>query len=150
MAGTGRAPKFVENRRNAHAPQRGEWTLLEPLERPGLPSLPRGKWSKRTRDAWVAWGSDPATGVYGPAERQLALDLAYIYEQWVQGPTAALAGEIRQRLDGLGLSPKGKQDRRWRLVDAEPVLVEPIAQPTAHPEAPVRRLRAVDPAAAAG
>jgi hypothetical protein len=56
--------------------------------------------------------------MYGPAEVQLAVDLAYVYEQWVQEPTAALAAEIRQRQDGLGLSPKGKQDRRWRVTAA--------------------------------
>ena len=53
--------------------------------------------------------------MYGPAEVQLAIDMAYIYEQWVREPTAALAAELRQRQDVLGLSPKGKQDRRWRV-----------------------------------
>jgi hypothetical protein len=48
---------------------------------------------------------------------QLAIDLAYLYEQWVEVGGSKLAGEIRQRQDGLGLSPKGKQDRRWSIVE---------------------------------
>lgn len=60
------------------------------------------------------------TALYGPSDVQLAIDLAYLYESWVLEPTAALAGEVRQRQDSLGLTPKGRQDRRWRYVAAEP------------------------------
>ena len=93
---------------------------LKPLVKPVLPTLPKrtaheGPWSARTKSAWAAWRADPASGMYGSAEVQVAIDLAYIYEQWVREPRAALAAEIRQRQDALGLSPKGKQDRRWRV-----------------------------------
>lgn len=115
MAGQGRAPKPPEQRRNHHAPRAGEWVDMPPLARSVLPSLPDGSWSGRTHAAWAAWSADPATGMYGPADIQLAIDLAYIYEAWVLDPIAALASEIRQRQDSLGLSPKGRQDRRWRL-----------------------------------
>lgn len=119
MAGRGPAPKSIATRRNHHEPQRGDWRDLGPLKEALLPVLPRGEqWSPRTKRAWDAWRADPATQMYGLAEIQLALDLAYVYQQWVQEPTAALAAEIRQRQDGLGLSPKGKQDRRWRVVKA--------------------------------
>jgi hypothetical protein len=136
VAGRGPAPKAFEQRRNHHEPVRGEWTPLAPLERSVLPALPREKWSARTKRAWEAWRKDPATGMYGPAEVQLAVDLAYVYEQWVGEPTAALAAEIRQRQDGLGLSPKGKQDRRWRV---SAVVVEPER------EAEVTELRPLRP-----
>src|SRR4051812_2696125 len=108
MAGRGRAPKAPAERRNHHAPLRGDWIELPPLKGSVLPALPKsGEWSNRTQAAWKAWRSDPATGMYGPAEVQLAVDLAYVYEQWVLDGTAALAAELRQRQDGLGLSPKG-------------------------------------------
>lgn len=140
MAGRGRAPKPASERRNTSAPQRGEWVELPPLTKKGvLPDLPEGSWSTRTASAWEAWRSDPATGMYGPAEVQLIVDLAYIYELWVMEPTAALAAELRQRQDGLGLSPKGKQDRRWRVV-AE-VEAQEAAATRVVPSA--RRLRAV-------
>jgi hypothetical protein len=138
MAGRGPAPKALDQRRNHHEPLRGEWTSLHPLKSPVLPALPRGeKWSSRTRAAWAAWRKDPATAMYGPAEVQLAVDLAHLYEEWVVRGGAKIASEIRQRQDGLGLSPKGKQDRRWRVTSAAPV-EEPEAE-----VADIRPLKAV-------
>lgn len=75
--------------------------------------------------------------MYGPAEVQHAIDLAFIYEQWVRESTAALASEIRQRQDVLGLSPKGKQDRRWRVAAVE-------AGPTAAPRLAVVKTLRID------
>lgn len=131
MAGQGRAPKPPEQRRNHHAPRAGEWVDMPPLTAPALPPLPEDEvWSDRTLRAWAAWRADAATAMYGPADIQLASDLAYLYEAWVLEPTAALAGEIRQRQDSLGLTPKGRQDRRWRLApdgDAAPEADKPAA-----------------------
>jgi hypothetical protein len=143
MAGRGRAPKLKDQRRNPVVPQRGDWVQLPTLEAQVLPGLPErsaieGPWSERTVRAWGAWSMDPASVMYGPAEVQHALDLAYVYEQWVRDGTAALASEIRQRLDVLGLSPKGKQDRRW----LPPSAVE-VAEKSQPRQAQVRQLRAV-------
>jgi hypothetical protein len=135
MAGRGPAPKALGERRNHHEPLRGEWVEVAPHAKSALPALPKDSWSPRTKRAWEAWRKDPVTSLYGPAEVQLAVDLAYVYEQWVLEPTASLAGELRQRQDGLGLSPKGKQDRRWRVAtearvdedDAEVVVLRPVS-----------------------
>lgn len=118
MAGRGPAPKSFEQRRNHHEPQRGEWVSVAAGAKSKLPALPKGDWSARAKSAWDAWRKDPITSLYGPADVQLAVDLAYLYEQWVEVGGSKLAGEIRQRQDGLGLSPKGKQDRRWMVVRA--------------------------------
>jgi hypothetical protein len=118
VAGRGPAPKAFEQRRNHHEPQRGEWVAVAANAKSALPSaLPKDTWSPRTKGAWKAWRQDPVSSLYGPTEVQLAVDLAYLYEQWVREATGALATEIRQRQDGLGLSPKGKQDRRWSVVE---------------------------------
>lgn len=142
MPGRGRAPKAPDKRRNASAPQRGEWVQLTPLDGSVLPDLPRrskgeGPWSSRSKRAWEAWRLDPATGMYGPAEIQAAIDMAYVYEDWVREGRVNHASEIRQRLDVLGLSPKGKQDRRWA-----PPSGEQAAAPARKP-ADVLHLRAV-------
>jgi hypothetical protein len=67
-----------------------------------------------------------------------------VYEQWVREAHTSQASEIRQRLDVLGLSPKGKQDRRW----LPPAAVE--AQGAPRKSAEVRKLRLVAPDAVAG
>lgn len=138
MAGRGPAPKALEQRRNHHDPIRGDWTVLPPLKRRALPTLPKreGGWSERTKRAWEAWGKDPATGMFGPSELQAAVDMVYLYERWVETESLEAAKEVRQRLDGLGLSLKGKQDRRWRVTmdapakedaDAEVVVLRPVS-----------------------
>lgn len=122
MAGTGRAPKEKSTRRNTASPQRGEWIELPnppPLPKRGKP-MPirgkgRGKWSSRTRRAWTAWWTDPASTQWGPADVALLEHLADVFEEWVREPRSNMAGEVRQLSDSLGLTPKGKQDRRWRV-----------------------------------
>jgi hypothetical protein len=130
MAGHGPAP--AEKRRRRNEPARGDWTDLRELDKPVLPALPKrekgtGRWSPRTRAAWSAWRCDAVTAQYGPADVQAAIDLAFLYEEWVRGERQ-LAAEIRQRQDRLGLNPKGKRDLRWRAPHEEPS-EEPTRQP---------------------
>lgn len=77
--------------------------------------------------------------MYGPSEVAGAIDLLWLFEDNVREPKAALASEIRHRMDGLGLTPKGKRDLRWRV--ASSVAIE--AESTPARGATVTRLRAV-------
>lgn len=137
MAGRGPAPKPKAQRRNRHEPARGEWVDLPPLSVPVLPVLPGRadgeEWSSRTLAVWEAWRADPVSGQWSPADVSYALDAILLYE--VMSPSGA--NEVRLRMDGLGLTPKGKRDLRWRVV-AEPAEGERVAG-----GANVRRLRAV-------
>lgn len=124
MAGTGPPPK--ENRRRQNEPGRGDWVelpALNPAKPPRLPAAPRGGWAAGTKLAWKAWHTDGASTMWGPADRELVRQLAYLHHDLetmdATHGKASLAGEIRQRLDGLGLTMKGKQDRRWRVVRDE-------------------------------
>lgn len=124
MAGNGPAP--AETRRRRNEPARGEWVDLEPLEAPVLPELPeRGdgeEWSDRTRMTWAAWRADPVTAQWSPADVAYALDTILLYD----GLTSANgANEVRLRMDGLGLTPKGKRDLRWRVPTGEAAAVAP-------------------------
>ena len=126
MAGRGPAPKPPSRRRNRVKPARGEWKTVSRSNLPFLPELPareadEGGWSKRTTSTWEAWSLDPAAQTFGPSEIAAALDLAYLFETYVRGETK-LAPEIRLRLDGLGLTPKGKRDLRIRVEDEEEVI----------------------------
>jgi hypothetical protein len=69
-----------------------------------------------TQTTWEMWRQDPATSQYTPAEIAYALDTIWLYNQM----TASTASEVRLRMDGLGLTPKGKKDLRYRVIqDAE-------------------------------
>ena len=155
MAGRGPAPKPPEERRRRNAPAGGEWIdLPAELTSAVLPTLPKrgkgaGNWSARTRAAWTAWRADPATSQFGPADIQLVIDLAWLYEEWVRDPRVNLAGEIRQRMDALGLTPKGRQDRRWRLQPAAEIIELEDARP-ARTSASDRMRKLRERAAAAG
>ena len=65
------------------------------------------------------WRMDPATSQYTPAEISYALDAIYLYE--VMTPSSA--NEVRLRMDGLGLTPKGKKDLRYRVSQDDGLVV---------------------------
>lgn len=108
----GPAPKDPSQRRRRNAPARGEWVDLPELTKPVLPELPEGDWSKRTQEAWALWRSDPATSQYSSAGIAQAINLLHLFEGWVRGDEKY--SEVRLTMDGLGLTPKGKRDLRWR------------------------------------
>lgn len=94
---------------------------------------------------WSAWRQDPVTGVYGPAEVAAAVDLAWLFEQYVRGEPAAKAAEVRLRMDGLGLTPKGKRDLRWRVAEESAPSVDEVARVRERRSVSRDRVRAVDP-----
>jgi hypothetical protein len=121
MAGRGPAPKQEGQRRRRNVPERGEWVDLEPLSEPVLPELDSGhEWHPRTRSLWEAWRADPASGMFGPAEVASAVELAWLMDEFASGGDPdrkvqrVTAAELRLRMDGLGLTAKGKRDLRWR------------------------------------
>jgi hypothetical protein len=117
---SGPAPKHPSERRRRNAPAGGEWIELPAtVEKPTLPPLPRrtkaeGPWSAETRETWEAWRQDPATTQYTSADVNFALETIRLQEECARG-RHSLAGEIRLRMDGLGLTPKGKRNLRWRV-----------------------------------
>jgi hypothetical protein len=106
LAVTGRGPaaKLKSQRRRANDPARGEWMTLEPLEKAVLsPIGPReGGWSRATKAMWDAWRQDPASAQWSPADVAYARDTIERFER------CAPSHELRLRMDGLGLTPKGQ------------------------------------------
>lgn len=155
MAGIGPAPKGEGQRRRRNEPARGEWTDFGPLTEPVLPERPgpaprkpkakRGQWHPRTIALWNAWREDPVTASYGPADLAAVIELAYLADEFATGGNPELkfqrvsASELRLRMDGLGLTPKGKRDLRVRIV-SESTAASPAGE---QPVAEVRPLRAV-------
>lgn len=152
MAGRGPAPKPEGQRRRQNVPERGEWADLPPLEAPVLPELDSSRdWHPRTTALWDAWRVDPASGMFGPAEIAAAVELAWLVDEFatgnvrVEGEDRQAArervtpAELRLRMDGLGLTAKGKRDLRWRSTAEH----APADAPEDKPLADVHRLRAV-------
>jgi hypothetical protein len=137
----GPTPKDRSRRRRRNSPSGGEWIDLFPLEKPVLQELGDEEWSPRARETWEAWRQDPATSQWSPADIAFAADTLTLVELNEREPRSSLAAEIRLRLDGLGLTPKGRRNLRWRLADAE-VVAHPAL--SSNSVARRRRLRAVD------
>ncbi len=117
MAGRGPAPKDPSARRRRTAPLRGEWTDLPEKSGVKRPALPRfrgkGGWPAECKMAWDAWWSDPAASQWTPADRVSVYRLLDLL--WQSSVKLSVNAEVRLRMDGLGLSPKGKRDLRWRV-----------------------------------
>lgn len=119
MAGYGPAPKDPTKRIGRGVPLRGEWQDLPPLTKTVLPPLPRdGDWSDRAKKLWAAWRKDPVTQTYGESEIAMALETIRIFE--IAKISRGMAGwaELRQWMDRLALTPKGKRDLRYRIIDS--------------------------------
>lgn len=121
MAGRGPAPKPASQRRNRNVKQRGEYATLKEPDTPP-PPMPPGEWSERTESAWRKWWADPASTKWSPSDIDLVRHLADLQEQFVREERTAVAAEMRQVRDSLGLTPKGRQDRRWVLPEAGEVV----------------------------
>jgi hypothetical protein len=72
--------------------------------------------------------------LWAPSDIPALLELAVLREQLMDGK-ASVAAEVRQRSDSFGLTPKGRQERRWRIV-AE---VEQEAVPSSSDELKAKR-----------
>jgi hypothetical protein len=132
MAGRGPAPKDPAKRRNRHPPARGEWVDLQWLEEPCLPEA-EPYWSEPVRRLWDrGWRWDPVAATFGPAEREALYLLAQDFD-------SLPPNEQRLRMDGLGLTLKGKRDLRFRL----PAPGAAAAEPERPRLAEVRRLKAI-------
>lgn len=84
--------------------------------RPQLPRpYPRGGYSAAAKREWERWWSSPMAQVWDETDRGVAEMLIRMVDEWWVSPTTKLATEIRQMKDSLGLTPKGRQDRRWNL-----------------------------------
>jgi hypothetical protein len=86
-----------------------------------LPKRARGEgpWPAATRRTWASWSRDPAAVLWTASDRDYALAtirlVALDDARMVQGLQPSYSGEIRLRMDALGLTPKGKRDLRYRV-----------------------------------
>jgi hypothetical protein len=74
---------------------------------------------------WDAWRASPVTQTWAPEHVALAADTILLHAE----DPVAKAPEIRLRIDGLKLSPKGLRDARLLLPEEDAPADEPV-EPT--------------------
>lgn len=118
-------PKPDAERLRTNAPTFG-WVDLPKSGRDGpTPALPTpapwlaelGGWPVATRTAWAVLWRKPAA-LQWEADGSTLHHWATVHARMsIEGPTAALMGELRQIEDRHGVSPAAMMRLRWRLVD---------------------------------
>lgn len=113
MAGRGRAPKLPEQRRNTHAPQRGEWQSVPGMgwQHGPIPIPPDGLLDP-SREAWSTWFKSWFAAHWDEADVPGLRVTVRLFDECQRGRWQR-AGEFRMWADTYGLTPKGAQDRRW-------------------------------------
>lgn len=113
MAGRGRAPKDPEARRNAVAPQRGDWQATPGVgwQHGAVPPPPDGLLAP-SRTAWETWMRAWFAAHWTPDDLPGLRKVVQLYDATERGELHRSA-ELRMSMDNYGITPKGQQDRRW-------------------------------------
>ena len=126
----GPVPKPKAERRTRHVPRAGDWIDLEPLEAPILEGA-NPRWVAAAKRLWMAIRTDPISAQYSDADIQA---LKETFNEWGELAHA----EQRRRLETFGVTPKGRQDLRWRTPQYQRAIKDHERK-----EAAVRQLRVV-------
>ena len=110
----GPAPKPPDQRRTRHKPRAGEWQAAPGIgwQHGKVPALPSGL-SADSRRAWKAWFASWAASFWKPEDESALRTAITLYDEMMRKPSASHATALGQYLDRFGLTPKGRQDRRW-------------------------------------
>lgn len=106
---------------------------------------PAHLWSQQTIEMWEGFRYDIATQEYGPSEIAQARQLAHLIELAVRSGSTSMWAEVRQWMDRLMLTPKGKRDARIRLCEKPELRLVRSAPTPDFRAAQRRRLLADDP-----
>lgn len=71
--------------------------------------------SKTAKEWWDEVWQFPVATMWTDQDIPGLLELAVLRDRLMDGKVS-VAAEVRQRSEAFGLTPKGRQDRRWRLV----------------------------------
>ena len=135
MAGRGGVPKDATTRRRRNVPARGEWQSTQGIGWMGerRPEPPDGL-MPASQAAWDVWMTSWIAAHWTPADLPGLRQLIRLYDQVERGQYVRI-GELRLWSDTFGLTPKGRQDRRWlppREDERAATSAPPLASPYAH------------------
>lgn len=109
----GPAPKPPEQRRRRNTPAGGEWDAIEAVgwQHGALPEPPDGL-REATLEAWRIWMGSWVAAHWAAEDLPGLRQMIRLYDQVERGEFQR-ANELRIQMDTFGLTPKGRQDRRW-------------------------------------
>lgn len=113
----GPAPKHPSKRARRNAPEAGEWVTLpaEPYEGP----RPEYEPADHMAGIWEAWWSSPMAHMWEQSDWPFLILLLKLTDEAMNSDDAIRAtAEMRQWADKFGLTPEGRQKRRWMLPSA--------------------------------
>ena len=111
MAATN-APKSAESRRRANAPARGDWQTAPAACWEGEQPSPPDGLMPASVVAWETWFSAWFSAFWRPEDLPQIRSMVRLYDQVERGEFQRHP-ELRLMLDTYGVTPKGRQDRRW-------------------------------------
>jgi hypothetical protein len=113
MAGSGPAPKAPGTRRGRRRLARGEWQTTTGVgwQHGPIPPPPDGLLPASVA-AWNAWFGAWWAAHWGPWDVPGLCVVVRLYDATERGDFAR-ASEYRMWADTYGVTPKGRQDRRW-------------------------------------
>lgn len=122
-------PAPAENRRRRNEPARGDWKPAEGVgwQHGPTPKAPQGL-MKASKDAWKTWMGSWIAAHWTPEDLPGLRQLVRLYDQVERGEFQR-SSELRLQMDTFGLTPKGRQDRRWKP-PAKDEGTQPKSQPT--------------------
>lgn len=144
MAGSGRVPKLPGQRRNRSKPRLGEWRAAPGVgwQHGPIPEPPDGL-MPASASAWMTWFGSWWAAQWTPADLPGLRLVIGVYDAVERGQgTAALRMELVGLMDRYGITPKGRQDRRWTppKPDETPA---PTPRPTDPPSGRYAHLRVI-------
>jgi hypothetical protein len=109
----GPAPKLYRRRRNT--PAGGEWqhAPAEGWRWGPVPNPPEGL-TEASNEAWRQWFSGWVSAFWSPSDVYVLQIVVRLYDRCERGVAKATEWrELTAWLNGYGLTPKGRQQRRW-------------------------------------
>ena len=121
-------PKPATERRRRNKPVRGEWKAVPGIgwQHGPLPVPPDGLMPASLL-AWQTWMQAWFAAHWSPDDLPMLRKAIKLYDATERGELHRSA-ELRMLADGLGITPKGQQDRRWVPPKADDV-PKPAEQP---------------------
>lgn len=139
MAGHGPAPSADRRRRNV--PERGDWQPTPGVgwQHGEIPPCPVR--AAQARATWATWFEAWFAAHWAPEDLP---NLRLVIKLWARVDSGKASGsersELRQLMDGYGITKKGQQDRRWSPPAVEP----PEAEAPTDDASPYAGLHLVD------